>query len=456
MQRQHGPRVNPRMYGIFLEEINHGVDGGLYAELVRNRGFEDGRPPEGYELRGGRWVDANGFPAGVEEFGYKIGGLPFWSLVRAGDATGAMHWRPSGGITKESSYCLRLEVEELAGGQIGVANEGFFGIGVRQRRDVSALALRRAGEEFQRAAHGAAGRCGRESLAPMRATFEWHRRAIGSSFKPTLIASKTDEAKARLVILAGATGTRVARFRVALSGEDLERPAERFAARHRADDCRLEAGLRAFSRRLRRGRRHGRNGLQLEAHDRPGRESPGALGAVELSPHARHGPLRVFAILRRHRRGAAVGRFLRADVHLPPLSAARRCPWTRWAGSATTFWTWSSTPTARAIRQWGAKRAAAGHAEPFGFEYVEIGNENQGPELRDRYLFIYDAMKARYPDLKYLADLSWTSDESMQGAVFDIVDRHYYQNPRWFQSRFQRIRRSRPQSAAAVSRAKWP
>ena len=41
-----GPSVNPRMYGIFLEEIGHGVDGGLYAELIRNRGFEDGRPPD--------------------------------------------------------------------------------------------------------------------------------------------------------------------------------------------------------------------------------------------------------------------------------------------------------------------------------------------------------------------------------------------------------------------------
>ena len=37
----HGPAINPAMYGIFLEEINHGVDGGLYAELVRNRAFED-------------------------------------------------------------------------------------------------------------------------------------------------------------------------------------------------------------------------------------------------------------------------------------------------------------------------------------------------------------------------------------------------------------------------------
>ena len=56
-----GPRLNPRMYGIFLEEINHGVDGGLYAELIRNRGFEDAKPPEGFTLRDGRWLDEKGY-----------------------------------------------------------------------------------------------------------------------------------------------------------------------------------------------------------------------------------------------------------------------------------------------------------------------------------------------------------------------------------------------------------
>src|SRR5215831_2218385 len=45
-----GPQINPRLYGVFLEEINTAVDGGLYAELIRNRGFEDAKPPEGFSL----------------------------------------------------------------------------------------------------------------------------------------------------------------------------------------------------------------------------------------------------------------------------------------------------------------------------------------------------------------------------------------------------------------------
>ena len=32
-------KINPAMYGIFFEDINFGADGGLYAELVKNRSF---------------------------------------------------------------------------------------------------------------------------------------------------------------------------------------------------------------------------------------------------------------------------------------------------------------------------------------------------------------------------------------------------------------------------------
>lgn len=46
-----GPKVNPRMYGIFLEEINYGVDGGLYAELVANRASRTAVRPRVSHLR---------------------------------------------------------------------------------------------------------------------------------------------------------------------------------------------------------------------------------------------------------------------------------------------------------------------------------------------------------------------------------------------------------------------
>ena len=43
-----GHDINPGMYGIFFEEINHSGDGGLYAELLQNRGFEEQVMPGGF------------------------------------------------------------------------------------------------------------------------------------------------------------------------------------------------------------------------------------------------------------------------------------------------------------------------------------------------------------------------------------------------------------------------
>lgn len=105
-----GPRLNPRMYGIFLEEINHGVDGGLYAELVANRAFEDSRPPEGCSLEDGRWKSRQGWDTG---FNVKPGEVPRWSLVRDGAARGVMHLETAGGLSENTPYCLRLDAEDL-------------------------------------------------------------------------------------------------------------------------------------------------------------------------------------------------------------------------------------------------------------------------------------------------------------------------------------------------------
>src|SRR5579863_9931805 len=45
---QPGAKINPAMWGVFFEDINFGADGGLYAELVKNRGFEFPDPLMGW------------------------------------------------------------------------------------------------------------------------------------------------------------------------------------------------------------------------------------------------------------------------------------------------------------------------------------------------------------------------------------------------------------------------
>jgi alpha-L-arabinofuranosidase len=426
-----GPRVNPRMYGIFLEEINHGVDGGLYAELVRNRAFEDARAPEGYEERDGRWIDANGFRAGVEEFGYEIGGLPFWSLVQSGSAKGAMHLETTGGISEESSHCLRLEVEELGDGWVGVANAGFFGIGVRAGQRYR-LSLYVRGDNF---AGPLTVRLEARDGRPLsdEATFdavdaEWRQ------FQATITASAT-QAKSRLVITAGAPGTLWLDF-VSLFPETTWKNRPNGL---RADIAEMIADLKpAFVRFP--------GGCVVEAATvETAYNWKNTVGPLENRPE-RWGPWNY-----RRTHGMGLYEYLQffEDLGAEPLwvgFCGQTCIFRRHRGETVPMsemgWVrdnfldiveYANGPI---DSTWGTKRAEAGHPEPFGLEYIEIGNENQGRELRERYMFIYDALKARYPDLKYLADLSWTSDESMRGAMFDLVDRHYYQNPRWFQTRF--------------------
>lgn len=79
---------------------------------------------------------------------------------------------------------------------------------------------------------------------------------------------------------------------------------------------------------------------------------------------------------------------------------------------------------------WGAKRAAAGHPEPFNLKYLEIGNENGGPPYRERWRLFVEAIRAKYPHVQLVANHWLGSYPSNPRA--DIVDEHYYNTPEWF------------------------
>jgi alpha-L-arabinofuranosidase len=79
---------------------------------------------------------------------------------------------------------------------------------------------------------------------------------------------------------------------------------------------------------------------------------------------------------------------------------------------------------------WGKLRAEQGHPKPFGLKMVEVGNENGRPEFPERYRFVHSALQARYPDLKYIADMSFP--RYMREEKFDMEDNHFYNSPRWF------------------------
>lgn len=90
---KRGTSVSPGLHGIFFEEINHAGDGGLYAELIQNRSFEDSNLPEGYVGKKGKLYPKKtpNHVTGLYSdrvFRWYRDSLPGWSLEGEGyDAT---------------------------------------------------------------------------------------------------------------------------------------------------------------------------------------------------------------------------------------------------------------------------------------------------------------------------------------------------------------------------------
>jgi alpha-L-arabinofuranosidase len=422
-----GPRLNPRMYGIFLEEINHGVDGGLYAELIRNRGFEDAKAPEGFVLRNGHWVDSEGrgaYDAGFARFGYVTNGLPFWSLVKEGGAQGSMHLDTEEPLNNATPRSLRLEIEGSSSGRIGIANGGFWGIGLREGEDYL-LSF------WLRCAAGFAG--------PLRATLETADGAPCSQpaefrgltptwkqFRATLKATR-NEPKARLVLTARSKG-KVWFDLVSLF------PAKTFKGRPngiRADLAQMLADLKPGFVRF-------PGGCVVEG------------GTVETSYNWKKtvGPLQEREEVwgpwnYRQTHGMGFHEYLQfcEDLEAEPLYvgfAGETCmfrhaedvPMEQMGWVVTNFLDAVEYANGDASTPWGKFRAAQGHPAPFGLKWVEIGNENGTRNFPERYRLVHSALKAHYPDLACIADLSFP--RFMGEESFDMEDNHFYNSPQWF------------------------
>ena len=98
--------------------------------------------------------------------------------------------------------------------------------------------------------------------------------------------------------------------------------------------------------------------------------------------------------------------------------------------------------------KWGALRAKMGHPEPFGMDFLSVGNEQwetQYLDLRYRYERFEAAIHAKYPEIRLLGtagpfmECSITEDawkyyreKAKENPEFSYaVDEHYYVSPQW-------------------------
>lgn len=425
---QAGPKVDPRFYGIFLEEINHGVDGGLYAELISNRAFEDAAPPEGFRLKNGRWVDGQG-PSGMgydAGFEHTTNSLPHWTLLQEGDGRGSMRLDMAQPLNVATPRSLRLQVDQVERGRVAVANDGFWGIAAR------ADATYRL-SFYARCTEGFAGRISiaLEDAQGVSCTRPAVIKGVGRTWKKftaTLKGVRT-EPQTRLVLAVDAPGVVWLDF-VSLF------PADTFKRRPnglRADIAQMIADLKPGFVRF-------PGGCVVEG------------GTIETAYNWKYtvGPVEkrieqwgTWNYRRTHGMGFLEYLQFCEDIGAAPLYvgfAGQTCIFReaevlsmRQMGTVLdSFLDALEFANGKSNTRWGRVRSLQGHARPFHLNLVEIGNENAGKEFAERYRYLQTNLKAAHPEVSCIADLSWISRDLMKGNAFDIEDNHYYNSPAWF------------------------
>ena len=91
-----GPQISPTLYGIFFEEINCAGDGGLYAELIRNRSFEESSTPV------------------------------HWRMIKEGMVDAEMSVDSMYSVSEKNEHYLKMKVILALEGFVGVANSGYW------------------------------------------------------------------------------------------------------------------------------------------------------------------------------------------------------------------------------------------------------------------------------------------------------------------------------------------
>ena len=407
---QPGADMNPAMWGIFFEDINFGADGGLCAELVKNRSFEFPDPLTG------------------------------WSRISPSLARGRLSIRDDSPFNAANPHYLRIESEGPA--PFGVANEGFRGMGVRQGEayNFSARIRRTDGSAALRIElYGSDGTL-LNSARLQEFSPDW--KACNVVLHP-----KDTDAKARLYVLVDGKGA----FDLDMVSLFPQKTWKDRPGGLRADMVQVLADLKPGFMRF-------PGGCIVEGTQLSGRyQWKKTLGPVEERPllinrwnyEFLHRPAPDYF------QSFGLGFFeffqLCEDIGAQPLpivncgmacqfNSAELCPMDAlnpFIQDALDLVEFANGPI---TTEWGAKRAALGHPEPFNLKMLGVGNEQWGPQYIERYEKFSQALKQKYPEIKLIGAAGpdpgddrfkflWSKLRALNA---DIVDEHCYSQPAWF------------------------
>lgn len=404
-------KVSPTLYGLMTEEINYSYDGGLYGELIQNRIFAN-LPADYAGRRGGRGGAAT---APSADQAAATPPIMHWSVLQSAGARGAMAIDAKDPVnTVALKNSLRLDIASVgAGGRVGAANDGFWGIPVKPNTTYRASFYAKGSSGFSGPlAVSIESNDGNTIFAKgevPRITSEWKQYALTLTTGDVAPSATT-----RFVISASSPGS------VWLSLVSLFPPTYNNRPNgNRVDLMQMLVDMKPKFLRFPGGNYLEGNDLanrfnwKETIHDislRPTHRSPwsyrssdgmGLLEFLEWCEDMKAQPtLAVFD-------GYALGgRFAATGDDLKPFVQEALEEIEYVSGDQST--------------KWGAERAKDGHPEPFALTYVEIGNEDPANGYDARFTAFFDAIKAKYPKLQIIAT------RAVQSRVPDVVDEHNY------------------------------
>ena len=420
--QQRGPKVSPMLYGIFYEDINHAADGGIYAELIRNRSFEDGP-------RYGAPADMQGWST--------YAAAPSQLTARLIQPT-----KKTPLLNSVQHNALALDIKASPTMPVCLVNEGFWGI------------------------NAVRGRCYRLSFWAKTLKYQGTVKATLCSKDGLQLYAETVVSQFPAVKAQGWT-----KYEATLTANDNDPQAQFALVFDGVGQVQIDM-VSLFPPTFKNhenGMRPDLANMLWQLHPKfmrfpggcfvEGQESPDnafrwerTIGPIE----EREGHWNVNWGYRTSD-GLGYHEYLQLaeDLGAKPLYVVNVGIWhggmtpydsiQPWIDECMNALEYANGPV---TSKYGAMRARNGHPEPFGIEYLEIGNENNQPDPRqqsdhyyERYEQFYKAIRSKYPEMKIIGNVvAWGDDNPKWNSKLsvDLLDEHYYRSPDWFAAAFHK------------------
>lgn len=404
---QKGIEISPTLYGIFYEDINFASDGGLYAELIRNRSFEyNAEKPE------------------------------YWKAVASN-----ISLVTEGLLNEKQGHALKVETKSATGG--GVGNEGYWGVNAvaGTQYKLSFWVAPQAGkpETINASLRSKDGTLLGKTVIKQKLKKGWQK------IEGTIVADVSDPQanfhlwfEGKCTVLLDVVSLFPPTFMGRENGCRIDL-AEKLQAIHPAfmrfpGGCYVEGNLKP------------ENAYHWERTVGPIERRPGHMNANWGYPTTDGLGFHEFLQLSEDLGAKALYVVNVGIWHggCTPLDSLQ--PWIDECLGALEY---ANGPV---TSHYGKMRAENGHPEPFNIAYIEIGNENYNYRMEDnrdqsdhypeRYRMFYDAIKARFPDVQCIGNTeAWGTDypKWRNNNPVDILDEHYYRSPAWFVGQYNRF-----------------